>query len=295
MAVNQQFLQCDTTTLANFKNWAFAISARFSAFGWVQTSDTGQVNWGSLASVPASGSWVYEIWRPNDALQTGASQYFLKIQYGQNSSYGPELRLSLGTGTTGAGLLSGMMTAVFIINSYYTVVNSGSITYECDFSGDTGRMGALMWRSHTLPACMWFAIERTCNTDGAYNADGVTLFAGSHITGSSNGQQTLTFSYGPALQYAGCYNTITWIGNSYGSSLASEVFAPTSSVPIAPFYPSYGKYGNPCTVAGSCPNGDAGEGALVQTTLYGASRTYIATHPNSAVALLNRKLLIRYD
>jgi hypothetical protein len=294
MAVNQQFLQCDTTTLANFKNWASAISGRFTAFGWVQTSDTGQVNWGSIASVPSSGSWVYEIWHPNDALQTGSSQFFLKIEYGQNSSYGPTLRLSLGTSTTGAGVLSGFTTGLFLLSSYYTNVNSGALTYECDFSGDAGRFGALLWRPHSLPACMWFAVERTCNTDGSYNADGVTLFGMSHLN-NDGGQQTLTFASGPAVRYNAYLNSINVIGNTYAYSLASEVLGTTSQVPIAPCYPSYGKYGNPCTVVASCPNNDAGEGALVQTTLYGAARTYIATHPVSNTALYQRKTLIRYD
>jgi hypothetical protein len=294
MAINQQFLRCDTTTLANFQNWASAISGRFTAFGWSQTSDTGQVNWASIASVPTSGTWVYEIWRPNDALQTGASQYFVKIEYGQNSTYGPMLRVSLGASTTGAGVLSGFTTAVFYLDSYYTTVNSGTLTYECDFSGDTGRFGALLWRSHSLAACMWFAIERTCNSDGTYNTDGVTLFAMCNLT-NDGGQQTLSFVNGPALRYTACLNTINVIGNSYAYPPVSEVLPTTAQVPIAPCYPSYGKFGNPCTVVGTCPNNDAGEGALVQTTLYGSTRTYVATHPVSNASLNNRKTLIRYD
>ena len=298
MATNQQFLNCDTTTLAYFKNWASAISGRFTAFGWTKTSDTGQVDWAAIASVPASGTWVYEIWHPNDALQTGSTQYFLKIEYGQNSTYGPALRLSLGTSTTGAGILSGFTTGLFLLNSYYSTVNSGSLTYECDFSGDSGRFGALLWRSHSLPACMWFAVERTCDGDGTYNSDGVTLFGMAHSSGNSDGgQQTLTFVNGPAIRYISVLVTITVLGpgSVYGIPPASEVLSTTSQVPIGPCYPSYGKFGNPCTVVGTCPNNDAGEGALVQTTFYGAARTYIATHPVSNVSIANRKTLIRYD
>jgi hypothetical protein len=90
-------------------------------------------------------------------------------------------------------------------------------------------------------------------------------------------------------------NTINANGSTYSTPLTSEVFPVTAEVPLSPIYPSYGKFGNPCTVVGCCANLDVGEGALVQTTIYGASRTYIASHPNSYAAINNRKVLIRYD
>ena len=81
---SQQFLVCDNGSNANFRAWGSAISAALAAMGWTQTADTGQVNW-STVTVPAAGAYVYEIWQPADAFQTGPTQYFLKLEYGNIS------------------------------------------------------------------------------------------------------------------------------------------------------------------------------------------------------------------
>src|ERR1019366_10375320 len=98
----------DNSTLANFKNWATAISAFFITAGWTRTSDTGQVNWSTIATVPGAGSFVYEILQTND----GATTYYLKVEYGTHNdgSNNPAMRFTGGTSTTGTGSISGIMT-----------------------------------------------------------------------------------------------------------------------------------------------------------------------------------------
>ena len=78
MSTQQSFLVCDSSTLANFKSWAQTISAFFTTATWTQSADTGQVNWSTIASVPGSGAFVYEIWEPNDGLTT----FYVKVEYG---------------------------------------------------------------------------------------------------------------------------------------------------------------------------------------------------------------------
>jgi hypothetical protein len=58
MATSQQFLVCDSSTYANFAQWASAISAQFAAFTWAQSTDTGQIMWTGLtiSAVSMSGS-----------------------------------------------------------------------------------------------------------------------------------------------------------------------------------------------------------------------------------------------
>jgi hypothetical protein len=82
MATSQQFLVCDSSTLANFKSWAQAISGWFATAGWSQAADTGQVNWSTIVSVPGSGAYVYEVWQPNDGLTT----FYAKIEYGNSTA-----------------------------------------------------------------------------------------------------------------------------------------------------------------------------------------------------------------
>lgn len=100
-------------TDAEFRAWAKAFHDALVAFGWVQTADTGQINL-TTATKPAvlltySG---YEIWRADDALQA-TYPVFLKIEYGSGSNnvaY-PGLRITGGTGSDGAGNLTGRVGA----------------------------------------------------------------------------------------------------------------------------------------------------------------------------------------
>jgi hypothetical protein len=56
---------CDASSVANFEDWAEAISAAFLAAGWVQTADTGQVMWNAMTltqvqpNTPTSGKATY--------------------------------------------------------------------------------------------------------------------------------------------------------------------------------------------------------------------------------------------
>jgi hypothetical protein len=193
---SQQFLVCDSSTLANFKSWAQAISTFMGTIGWTQTADTGQVNWSTIASVPTAGTFVYEIWEPSsDPLQTGSTAYYLKIQYGQTSQTPPGIRIALqaGTGTNGSGTLTGLTTAVDdpLGNG---AVGGGSVGYECDFSGDAERVSICMFRTTptgTLP--FYFSVERTKNTDGSNSSDGVTLLNAANSAGTNQGLQVIVF------------------------------------------------------------------------------------------------------
>jgi hypothetical protein len=69
------------------------------------------------------------------------------------------------------------------------VTSEGAAPFECDFSGDTGRLTVLLWRTHVNNGSIWFAIERTLNPDGSANGGGVTVRTASANTYC---QQTLT-------------------------------------------------------------------------------------------------------
>ena len=104
MAAQQLQLVCDNSTLTNFKEWAKAISDWFAACDWTQSADTGQVDWGTLASPPGSGAYVYEVWQPGDGLEN----FYLKIEYGNYSgTNAPTIRLTISTTTDGAGTPTG--------------------------------------------------------------------------------------------------------------------------------------------------------------------------------------------
>src|SRR5262252_6500665 len=182
---SQTFLFCDSSTVAMFKQWGQAISTAFSTFGWTQSSDTGQVSWGSISSVPAANAYVYEVWTPND----GLTNFYLKVEYGngQGQTNLPTVRLSIATATNGSGTLTGLVMGPLYTNNIATYTTTGTTTsYECDFSGAAGRFAALMWRNAPNGAPQFFGVERSVNSSGTYTSSHVTVVTAGPNTNSGN-------------------------------------------------------------------------------------------------------------
>ena len=311
MATIQSFLVCDNSTLANFKSWAQAISTALSTFTWVQSSDTGQVNWSTIASVPGSGALVYEIWKPND----GLTNFFLKVEYGNFTSQTnyPDVRISISNSTDGAGNLNGFIIGPFRLGMVTGVASTGAVnTYECDFSGAAGRFACLMWR--TAPTPFFFAVERSVNSSGSYTGAYVSFFsAGGNMQfgGRQSGrQQSLLFGIGSApasVSYventgsAAATGLITrgfnpMSGTSYGTATNSYAFNGTIGMDLAT--PFIGYFDYPCTTVGIGQTGDLAEGVPFQCTLYGSTKTYIPTNQgymNFCSNNQNFRLCMRYD
>lgn len=267
---SQQFLIHDCSTDANFRAWGSAISAAIAAMGWVSNGDSGQVNWATVTS-PAGGSTVYECWKPGDAGTT----FVLRVDYGSTGGTpkGPRFKMSIGTGSNGAGTLTGTTygqdpagTANFN--------GTGAVTYDCYFSGDTDRMCMMLWRSLNANECPFmFVIERTHNADGSNNNDGVTFASfnnGTVSTGTGLNQGTLVFGVGLGNQSA--QKTYVFLSNGQNAAGAFN-----NNIPLSPMFPDYGKYGNPLTQVGWVHTQDVAEACFFTTTLYGATRTYIAS------------------
>lgn len=312
MATQNSALVRDNSTLANFKAWASVISAFFATAGWVQSSDTGQVNWSTIASVPTSGNYVYEIWKPGDGLQV----FYLKIEYGTgsaSSSTNPRIRLSIGTSTNGAGTLTGFVSSTQLVPPSDPNVTSTVTQYQCYFSGDSGRMAVMMWRDdpqssggNTAP--IFFAIQRSLNSSGTpYGTSStgyVTLIsAGTPNAGPAN-QQSVVFGVGvaPFMANSATGNSQTWsvLPNGY---LSSGLF--NGQVPISPVFPCVGFYDNPMDIAAVGFANDFTEGATYVIASgnmpYGVSHTYLASKVGGFAklagdgSLSNGCLLMRYD
>jgi hypothetical protein len=275
MATLQQFLACDSSTLANFKAWASAISAFFATAGWMQSTDTGQVNWGTISTVPAASSYVYEVWEPND----GLTNFFVKIEYGNASGTAaqPSIRLTLCTSTNGAGTATG-----FIVGPTNTSLNgitaNATALYECDFSGAAGRIGVMMWRNGTGNDQQLFAIERSLNSSGVYTSAYVTLWtAGQCTSGQDFSQRSLVFGVGPGPNLTNnSFNAGGWqvrlvssstnngSANAFNGAIAFDAAAP--SIPYLD---------NACTVVGAGNPGDFAEGVPFTVTMYSSTRTFM--------------------
>lgn len=264
MATSTGNFVCDNSTLTNFKAWAQAISNALSAFGWLQTADTGQVNWGTIGSVPSS-TYVYEIWKTNDSL----TQLFLKMEYGFSSTQ-VAIKVTVGTGSNGSGTITGTIapTAVVITNGGNVLPNQGAATtFSCYLSGDAGEFRFLMWTNNavnTLPT--FFCIERSKDATGAKTGDYWTVLWGSQAVPR---QQTIRSS-GLIQTLETCFVTFISSNNNTTGSFNGTVAA-------FPFFPIIGEIGNPMLGVAAVISSDVSDGATVTVaSMYGSTHTYIS-------------------
>lgn len=286
---SQQFLICDNSTDANYRSWGSAVSAAIAAMGWTQSGDTGQINWTTVTS-PASGSFNYEIWTPAD----GGTAFYLKVEYGSSSGSpkGVRMRMSIGTTTNGSGTLTGLLTAV-LEPSITTAIGRGSVGYECNFSGDTDRLSMMLWRNLAAAPIQLFSVERTKNTDGTNNTEGVTILcgAGGGAT-TSQGHQTLVFGVAVGNQYNNAGNGQSWVCIS---DFVSAGTAFNNNIACSPCFPLYGKFGNPMTTICFVKSTEVAEGCEFTTTLYGSTRTYLATNGIGITNPTGTRICMRFD
>jgi hypothetical protein len=274
MATQQSFLVCDSSTLANFKNWAQTVSSFFTTAGWVQSSDTGQVNWGTIVSVPGSGAYVYEIWQPNDGLTT----FYLKVEYGNatGSANSPSIRLTLSSATNGSGTPTGFVSGPFTASNANGVPSSAVSTYECDFFGNTGMISVLMWRSASAGSNIFpcaFNIERSRDSSGNATSTYVTIY----YAGNSNtntliyNQQSIVFGIGAGLAIGGISVSVPSVR---GTGVTGSF---NGAIPIDLVAPYVGYFDQNCTGLASGAGADFTEGVTFNATVYGATMTYMPT------------------
>lgn len=164
---------------ANFRTWGSNLNAALAAVGLTQTADTGQANWTTITR-PAINTYAgYEIWRFNDTLQATAP-VFIKIQYGTGSSAGnPRFAISVGTGSDGAGNLTGLVsTARPVVQN--SAPSAGTFnTYACYKDGSLSLLW--MYQGTATPANSYyggFTISRTSDYSGNWTADGLLVVLG---------------------------------------------------------------------------------------------------------------------
>src|SRR3954454_8298219 len=137
MATDQRTLPGDFTSDAVFRSWGSGVSAQLAAIGLVRTADTGQIDWTTVAK-PASGVFGgYEIWRFDDALQATAP-VFIKVEYGISNTTTLMLGLTVGTGTNGAGTLTGQVSSKSNVAPQTTSAAGVLLPSFC--SGNSGRL-----------------------------------------------------------------------------------------------------------------------------------------------------------
>lgn len=157
---------------ATFREWGLEFSTFLSTIGLVQTADTGQIDWGTVARPGANTNAGYEIWRFNDALQATAPIY-IRFDYGTHSAAtAPRIQITVGVGTNGAGVITaaGSWTADAFHSSVASTTDVPRNSYFCY---DGGTLGFFWKTGVNLRAGV--VITRTVDADGAYTGTGAMV------------------------------------------------------------------------------------------------------------------------
>jgi hypothetical protein len=281
----------DNSTLAHFQSWTSAIYNAFIAFGWLQTSDTGQAA-NPIAAVPSS-AYAYWIFQAADSLASTLPIY-VKIELGYSST-SPRIQITVGTGSSGAGIITGVVcsSVPWLVTGYNA--NCGANTYPCYFSGDAGNFRMYLWQSINPYCACVFGICRSVNSSGAYTSDYVTVV------------RALTYQNGYGYQQS---LTPTAAGNMDDGILGlaltnqSNTGAWNGTVASLPIFPVLGACKMPLLDFQTCVAADISDGSTVSvSSLYGTTHTMIgisAGYISSIVgqrnnAAVSMALLMRYE
>ena len=168
----------ENTSDATFRAWGSDIAAKLAIAGLVQTPDTGQVNWATVARPAASAYGGYEVWRFNDTLQ-GSAPVFIKIEYGaSNNQTTPAIRVTVSSGTNGAGTPTGLVSAALTNYASGILVTNANITNFPSYATHTAGFFALVFKSGAGAGALTlfaFKVQRTTNNSGVPTPEAVLL------------------------------------------------------------------------------------------------------------------------
>lgn len=278
MAYAMNYIQPSAQSTVLFQAWGSGVSAMLAAAGLVKTSDTGQIVWTTVAN-PAVVQTVagFEIWRFNDSLQATAP-IFIKVEYGNgNSTSTPSVWLTVGTGTDGAGAITGVM--VTRRQSAMGTFSTGA--FPCHAVGDASSFLFSSCSGISTNYAIMFGVERSRNASGVPTAEGIFFF----VTNSNSGY-IIFWEIVPYGLLDTTYGTV-WSGSapiilpssvSGGSLTASTSVSKDGVTTPALLVPLFGVGVTPWTsqlIAVILP-GDIGSGGLAQLTVNGSVHTYRA-------------------
>lgn len=250
-------------TLAQYNAYFSAVRAAILSFGWVQTSDTGQVDFTTNAAFPAIGTH-YQLFRPADALQSTAP-FILRIGYGNSASI-VQMTVQLGSETDGAGNFINNFTAPISL----TNGTSGSATAMTSYgAGDTDRFWLALNATVTATGVasgnmMFLSFERSKDSLGDNTGDFATIFcSGASATGLR--QVSLHQEYGPTQ------GDNAWVAPMPYNSLNLGFNGAGGTVPVFPFL---GRVENPSKDMGLCKFGDFAHGSIITCESYNLNRSY---------------------
>lgn len=200
MTTSLASVAADMSSDAGFRTWGLQFNSQLAAVGLVQTADTGQINWSTVVRGSANTIAGTEMWRFNDTQQTGCP-IFLQFSYGnQGGPTSPAITVQVGSGSNGAGTLTGPLSTSMSVNSsaYYSGQDSTSRPWA--FCLANGQLSIETWGGSPNASGL-FMVGRLLNNDGTPSARGMCMgsplgYFYSTTTGQWTSTSSPTWSYG---------------------------------------------------------------------------------------------------
>jgi hypothetical protein len=242
-----------------FRAWINEIHNALIAFGWVQTSDTGQINFSTVTS-PAAGSTFqgYAVYRMNDSLQSTCPVY-MRIDFGSASTAAHvswKVQVTIG-GTNGAGTLTGNVSTA----QTYAATTAAGTNDTMRTSGSSSRF-SLTWGG-TTDTYGAFGVERDQSTAGADTDLGVNFLS----------TQSRTAPRSQFLETAGGTGAVESFWYCLLSAQTSQ--SGGGNVGVAPIRCQLGPFRNPMKIFALAAAGDFVNGTTNPVVIYGVTRTYV--------------------
>lgn len=281
----------DNSTTAHFRAWGLAHNTALAAVGQVQTADTGQINWTTVAA-PGAGntSQGYEIWKFADTLQA-TTPIFYKIEYGSGAATAdPSLWFTIGTSSDGAGNITG--TTMYARTQVALTSSDTTNMFDTYVSGTSGRIAVALWvgRSGTVPGTQFplqWGIERSKDNNGNDTATAFML----GISANTPGNQWQWMK--PTAPQPGIETSFIVAMPTVNTSMTDGTTT-GFAIPV-PFSPSPQNPGYNWMLFRLQP-GDFTNYTIAGLTVYGTNHSYLAVPAHGVLATGSAAaLLMRYE
>lgn len=186
---------------ASFRAWIQVVIDTLTAAGLARTTDSGQINVEAVTRPTAANTIVgYAVWRMSDPLQSVAP-VFIKTSFGSGGTSGyPRLTIDVGSGSDGAGNITGAVaqavtTAPMATSSGSALPAPGLSMAVCNDWGVAFCGAHIGGTLSGVGTGFGFAIHRTVDSGGSPTSEGVMVNAsgGSSTSATTNG--TVQFIY----------------------------------------------------------------------------------------------------